>query len=213
MTQDLRRSPLAHRRPITSPVGQIAIAEQPFIGMLVLRGERRVVSSAVSSVVGLELPNTPGTFADSGDNAVMWIGPDEWVIFTAPTTELDVMSALTTALAGIHAQVVNVSDYYTALAISGEKARDVLAKITMVDLHPRAFAKGNAIASIFGQAGAWLQMLDDETGDGPEFAIYVRRSMADYLWCLIADGGREFGLEPQEPVGRVKLHLPHFETA
>ncbi len=213
MSQDLRRSPLAHRTPISDANGQISLAEQPFIGLLTLRGQHGRVANAVKSIVGLDLPDTVGRFADSGENAAMWLGPDEWVIFTSPGTELDVMSALTSALEGVHSQVVNVTDYYTALAIGGAKARDVLAKITMVDLHSRSFSKGHAVSSLFGHAGAWLQMMDDETGAGPEFALYVRRSMADYLWCLIADGGREFGLERQEPIGRVKLHLPHFETA
>jgi len=213
MTQDFRRSPLAHRSALADPSGRIALDERPFTGLLVLRGDRAALNGAVRDGAGLELPSEAGTFSQADDTSALWIGPDEWVLVTRPGAEGEMLSGLKSALAATHSQVVDVTDYYTPIIISGIEARTVLAKITMVDLHPRAFSKGNAIASLFGHAGAWLQMIDDEDGAGPTFALYVRRSMADYLWCLLADGGREFGLEPQEPIGQVKLHLPHFERA
>jgi hypothetical protein len=44
--------------------------------------------------------------------------------------------------------------------------------------------------------------------DAPDFDLIIRRSHADYLWCLLALAGREFGLPEQKPEGRVKLATP-----
>ncbi|MEL7544807.1 MAG: sarcosine oxidase subunit gamma family protein [Pseudomonadota bacterium] len=213
MTLDKKRSPLGHRNSLGDANGRIAIAEAPFLAMVQVRGTPDDVANAVRDVTDLELPDTAGTCARSGETSVIWLSPDEWVIIGAPHGEHAIVDGLSAALGNHHAQVVNVSDYFTTIRLAGPGARDVLAKIVMHDLHPRAFSKGHAIATLLGHAGGWLEMTDDETGGGPAFQIYVRRSMADYLWCLLADGGREFGLPLQEPIGREKLHLPHFEGA
>lgn len=213
MTNDLKRSPLAHREALSAPSGQFTMRETPFVGLLTLRGEPGKLARAVRSALGLDLAASPGTFTKSDEAAAMWIGPDEWIVITQPGAEEAAMGQLKSDLASVHSQVVNVTDYYTTLSLKGAATRDVLAKITMVDLHPRAFQPGYAISSIFGHAGAWLQMTDDENGSGVSFNLYIRRSMADYLWCLLADGAREYGVPAQDPIGQVKLHLPHFETA
>ncbi len=181
------------------------------MGLLVIRGCLGQIAGAVKTVAGVDLPATAGTFSQSTGTAAIWLGPDEWVIVARSGAEAGMMTGLKNALSGIHAQVADVTDYYTTIAIGGTAARDVLARTTMIDLHPRGFSQGNAVASTFGHAGAWLQMVADEESGGVAFSLYVRRSMADYLWCLLADAGREFGLDAQNPIGQVKLHLPHFE--
>jgi sarcosine oxidase subunit gamma len=41
--------------------------------------------------------------------------------------------------------------------------------------------------------------LDDTSVGGPAFRIFIRWSMADYLWCALADAGREWGVPEQQP--------------
>ena len=74
-------------------------------------------------------------------------------------------------------------------------------KLTTLDLHPRAFRAGMVTGSVFGRANATIwQPLDDAAEGGPAFRLFIRWSMADYLWCLIADAGREWGVPEQVPV-------------
>ena len=75
-------------------------------------------------------------------------------------------------------------------------------KLTTLDLHPRAFKTGMVAGSMFGRTQATLwQATDDAEEGGPLFRLIVRWSMADYLWCLIADAAREWGAPDQSPVG------------
>jgi sarcosine oxidase, subunit gamma len=84
----------------------------------------------------------------------------------------------------------------------------VLMKVATIDFHPRAFRPGMAVTTNFGRTVAWARLSGEST-----FDIIVRISMADYLWCLLAEAGREWGLPPQTPKGGdVKLHLPHLEA-
>ena len=71
-------------------------------------------------------------------------------------------------------------------------------KLTTLDLHKSKFGPGDVAGSNFGGSTATLHMTSD---DPPAFDLYVRRSFADYLWCALAESGREFGLPEQTPRG------------
>jgi heterotetrameric sarcosine oxidase gamma subunit len=107
-----------------------------------------------------------------------------------------------------HFQLADVTDHYTIIRLRGTHARQVLMKLTTLDMHPRAFAEGAVKGSIFGRVQAKLHLPAGESAGAPGFDLIVRWSHADYLWCLIALGGREYGLPEQVPAGRVTLAVP-----
>ena len=77
-------------------------------------------------------------------------------------------------------------------------------KLTTLDVHARAFAVGQVTGANFGHATAnlWL-VADDESGS--IFRLFVRWSFADYLWCLLAEAGREWGMPEQVPVSGERM--------
>src|SRR5690606_6979318 len=91
---------------------------------------------------------------------------------------------------------------YTEIELSGRHAREALMKLSTLDLHPRGFSEGDVAGSMFGrtQATLWQSRGGDAEG-GPAFILLVRWTMTDYLWCALAEAGREFGLPAQEPIG------------
>jgi sarcosine oxidase gamma subunit len=70
-------------------------------------------------------------------------------------------------------------------------------------VHPRAFRAGMVAGSVFAHANAllWLPL----GGDEEAFQLFVRWSMADYLWCVIAEAGREWGVPEEFPVKGERL--------
>lgn len=212
MTEDRRRSPLHHRTALGGSGGINVIEERKFVGLIQLRGEPGIIGSAVADAVGAALPASVGETTVAGSNRTMWLAPDEWVIRTAPGNEAALLEALNAGLAGVHHQTVDVTDYYTVIHTSGPQTRNLLAKLSHFDLHPRAFPSGMAVATTMAKAGVWLDCIghNEEVTD---FDIVIRRSMADYLWCLLAEAGREWGVPTQTPIGLVKLHAPHLERA
>ncbi len=207
MADPRRRSPLAHRDAIKSASGACEMSERPLRGKLVLRGDADIIGGAVQSATGAALPTTPNRSAQSGDTYVFWIGPDEWWFVTGREQETALAQALARAMTGTHHQLVDVTDYHTTVRISGPKARETLMKLTTLDLHPRGFEKGQVAGSMFGHAQAVLhQTAGDDEDDGPTFEIHVRASMADYLWCLLAEAGRPFGMPEQPSAVIVPIH-------
>jgi heterotetrameric sarcosine oxidase gamma subunit len=150
--------------------------------------------------LGLGLPFDACTSSTNGETSFLWMGPDEWMLLTATgETEKRSREALD-VLAGTHHQLVEVTDYYTIIELAGSRAGPLLMKLTTLDLHPRAFRVGMVTGSLFGRANAMISQVADDAEGGPVFRLFIRWSMADYLWCLIADAGREWGVPEQVPV-------------
>jgi sarcosine oxidase subunit gamma len=206
MAEPVRRSALQHRQPIEAEGGALRLAEVPFLGKFVLRADRHAAVERLRSALDLGLPFDPLTSSTSGETAFLWLGPDEWMLLTAPADAAERSGRARQALAGLPHQLVDVGDYYTVIEVAGATAREALMKLTTLDLHPRAFRHGMVAGSMFGRTQATLWQTGADGGEGPRFRLIVRWSMADYLWCLLADAGCEWGLpEQQLPVGGERL--------
>jgi sarcosine oxidase, subunit gamma len=205
MTDDRARSALAHRKAMSGD--GLRLAERPCEGSLVLRGEADAVDAPFAAVTTLQLPRHCRATARAPGLTALWLAPDEWLLATPDGDAAARLGArLEAALAALHHQLVDVSDYYTVIALAGPALRDALAKVVAVDLHPRAWRRDEVIGTHLAKAMVQLWLVADEAdAGGPEARLVVRRSLADYVWCLLAEAGREWGLEPQRPVGRVRL--------
>jgi len=200
-----RRSPLAHRSPLAAERGDLRLAEIPFLTKHILRIDPQAGADVVKSALGVELPRQPLATSRAGETACLWLGPDEWMIVGGDDGAARTAN-LATALADTHYQLADVSDYYTLIEVAGPRARNALMKLTTLDIHRREFQAGQVAGGIFGHANAWLWLADENDDDGPAFRLVVRWSMADYLWCLLADCGRQWGMPQEQPLaGEVLL--------
>lgn len=177
---------------LAGPKGRnVRLEERRELAKVSLRGDPadKKFLSAVKKVTGSDLPLEAGSVVDRDGYIAHWVGPDEWLIHAAAGSQDTLVSNLRNALDGIHSSVVDVSDYYVVIRISGPNARDVLAKGCVLDLHPRAFPVGKVAGTLFANATVVLRHVDD----GPTYDVQVRWSYADYLWNYFVEGAREYG--------------------
>jgi sarcosine oxidase subunit gamma len=194
----LRRAALEPAR--LRPRG-IRLGERQGLGKIDVRGDPhdRAFIAAVGRVLDLLLPSESCTSASKEQISALWLGPDEWLV-TCPAGEVTrLQSSLREALADIHAAITDVTDGRVALRVAGPSAREVLAKGTPLDLHPRAFPPGSCAQSLLTKAAVLIHLLEDDPERGPSFDVYVARSLAQYLWTWLEDAGREYGVQI-EPV-------------
>ena len=194
-----RRSPLAHHSPIAAEREALRLAEIPFLTKHILRLDPETGAATIKSALGLVLPQEPLTCSRSNDTACLWLGPDEWMIVGEDRNAAKTAN-LAKTLGKTHFQLADVSDYYTIIEVSGPRAREALMKLTTLDIHPSAFQVGQVAGSLFGHANAWLWLTGESDDDGPAYRLIVRWSMADYLWCLLAECGRQWGMPEERPV-------------
>ncbi|MGB1361581.1 MAG: sarcosine oxidase subunit gamma [Alphaproteobacteria bacterium] len=153
-----------------------------------LRGEanNKKFVTAIEKVIG-KLPTNPNTTTTKGDITVIWQSPNEWVLTGSYSKSEKVFNDIEKALKGIHSALVDVSDYYMSLNISGKKVRSVLEKGCIIDLDPDVFKIGTATGTRYEKA---VINLHRESADS--YNIIFRRSFAPYLWGHLTHGSREF---------------------
>lgn len=185
-------SALSHRSVIEGDA--IRLSERSDLAKVMLRGDMKALAAWTKKALEITAPKSCKSTYRSGA-ALHWLGPDTLMFVGADNAD-DYFKALSDAQLGQSGQVVLVSDHYTIIEVSGAHARNALQKLSTLDLHAKCFKKGDVAGTILGHSTVTLVATDDES-----FDIIVRRSHADYLWCLLANAGFEYGLPKQEPIG------------
>lgn len=170
----------------------VVLGEAPPRGQIVLRGDlgTRSFGAGVVEVLGVAPPAAPTTVASAAGAAILWLGPDEWLVVVDDDSAAGTLTGLARCLAGVDHAVVDVSHSRGVITVSGARARDVLAKGSAIDLHPREFGVGRCVQSRLARC----HMLLHQVSDAPAYDLYVQRSFMAYAFAFLEDAGREYGL-------------------
>ncbi|MCY4565240.1 MAG: sarcosine oxidase subunit gamma [Gammaproteobacteria bacterium] len=183
----------------------------PSRGYLNLRGDPNGSGflEAVLEVLGQPLPIAANTFT-AGESRVFWLGPDEWLVMTEPGVEKALAARLEAALAGWPCALTDLTGGQICIRLGGRNARDVLAKGSTLDFHPRVFLPGQCAQTVLGKASVLIALsragadsaVSDDTRAGDEavladesgvFDIVVRRTFADYAAEWLYRSALEYG--------------------
>ena len=133
-----------------------------------------------------------GTFVD--DVVLHKLGENDFlIVINAGTREKDVqwVRSVIGGMSGVH--VMDVSDYYTQLAIQGPRAKDTLQKLTKTDLSP---IKNYWFT--WGEVAGCHNVLIARTGytgeDGFEIYIPADEPTSSRVWGEVLAAGEEFGI-------------------
>ena len=172
--------------------GIATVADAGLQGMITLRGDlsSKPLAAAVKAATGTEVP-AQGKISVVEGGAAAWMSPDELLLLVPYEQAVAKTAELTEALKGEHALAANVSDARSFFQITGDGAREVLAKISPVDLSPEAFVAGDFRRSRTAQVAAafWLQ-------DDGSFRVVCFRSVGAYMFGLLSTAAH-----PQSAVG------------
>jgi len=161
--------------------GEVTIREAGLRGMITLRGDLSdsKLKSVCTGLTGVDFP-MPGQANCVDDKGLCWMSPDEMLILV-PYAEVDAaLETIAKNLKKKHHLAENVSDARALILVEGAYARDVIAKLAPVDLHPDSFAPGDFRRTHLGQVAAAFWMRDDDT-----FEVICFRSVAEYAFGLL----------------------------
>jgi aminomethyltransferase len=105
---------------------------------------------------------------------------------------------------GIGAELKDVSDNYSLLAIQGPKAIEAMQSLTSIDLAEIPFYKFK-VADFAGCEHAIISATG-YTGSGG-FEIYVRNEQAEQVWNKVFEAGADWGIKPIGLAARDTLRL------
>ena len=201
----LRQSPLAHlhlnARATNEPNNEkasVEIGERPLLGMINLRGQCQdpAFFNEVKKILRFEIPKKVNTVSgDTEQIHALCLGPDEWLIVTPPNAEITLHAELNKALSEVHSAITLTGDARTTIRLSGVYARNTLAKGCSLDLHPRAFSKGQCAQTRLARANMTLHQTEARNATGfATYDIIVLRSFAEYIWTWLEDAAQEYGI-------------------
>jgi sarcosine oxidase subunit gamma len=161
------------------------VERRPAPGMIALRGE--LGSPALCAALeglGLAVPDRL-RLAGGLDRGAAWMSPDELLLFLPRDEMAGALARLAEALAAEHYLAADVSDMRALIRVA-PPAREVLAKLAPVDLHPAALPAGMFRRTRLGQVAAafWLD------ADGAAHVLCLR-SVADYAERLLAQSAAD----------------------
>lgn len=158
------------------------------VTMIARKDQAEALSAAVQKQYGVACPG-PGHSAEGRDVTVHWAGPEQWFVAAGGREEGALYDELGQHLAGI-SSLSDQSHGRITLAVSGPHARDVLAKGTPVDLHPRAFGEGRCAVTQMAHVGVHLA----QTGPD-DFELSLFRGFAESFWEWLTEMSLEFGYQ------------------
>jgi methylglutamate dehydrogenase subunit D len=156
--------------------------------VLVRKGGDGQLADRVRQEFGIELPRTPRCVA-SGSVSFIWAGPGQWLAMKDSGDSRPFEQRLQLSL-GEAASIMDQSNGRIVVRISGPRARDVLAKGVLVDLHPGAFRPGDTAMSVVAYINVHFWQVDD----APTYEFAVFRSFAVAFWEWLGDSAAEYGV-------------------
>jgi methylglutamate dehydrogenase subunit D len=161
------------------------------IATVIARGGPAALAARVRSAYGIDLPSGPKRAA-SDRVAFVATGPRTWLALGEAGERLS--DELQRKLADT-AAVCDQSYGYAVMRLWGDKVRATFEKGLGIDLHPRAFAPGDAAATACAHIGVIVWQLDAS----PTYEIAVVRSLAAAFWHWLSESAAEFGVRVEAP--------------
>jgi sarcosine oxidase subunit gamma len=163
-----------------SALNRVVFSELPHLGYIVLRGKTddSAFMQGVASVLGQNVPVQPRQVLQTAEGAVLWLSPDEWLLICPRSRRDAVLAALTAALKGLFAQVVDNSGGFTTLRLAGPEHLALLRQLGPYDFESQAM--GTLASTVMSKTSVTV-VRTDTAG----VLLVFRRSFADYLWRLI----------------------------
>jgi len=173
--------------------GLVTVTEMGLQGMITLRGDLddKTVKSAASAGSGLRQVPARGHASVTGDKGLAWMSPDEMLVLCPYDSVGASLEKMRAKLGTTHALAVDVSDARAQFRVSGDAAREVVAKLCPVDLSPDAFTPGMFRRTRMAQVAAAFWMEPDGS-----IRVICFRSVAQYVFDLLkvaAQPGSEVG--------------------
>ena len=110
----------------------------------------------------------------------------------AVQSHLEAVTQPAAASACVH--LTDVTSSFTAVQIAGPRGRDLLRKLTALDLRPAQFPDLSCAQGSLANVHALVIRADIQTH--LSYQVYYGREFGEYVWEALLDAGQEFGALP-----------------
>jgi sarcosine oxidase subunit gamma len=158
------------------------------VTVIARKGQAHGLSEAMDRHFGLACP-PPGHSTAKGTLALHWCGFEQWYAVADGYADGELYDALRETSQGL-ASVSDQSHGRVIIRVEGPRARDVLAKGTGIDLHPRAFDPGRSAVTQMAHIGVHVAQVGTDA-----FELSLFRGFEENYWEWLGEMSGEYGYE------------------
>jgi sarcosine oxidase subunit gamma len=181
--------PSIARSPPPFAAGPVLVPLAP-AARYILRGGAPV-RVAAEKAAGVGIPAEACRAMTHEARAVLWLGPDEWLLIAPEAQGADLAEGLAAALAGLPHSLVDVGHRQSGCELRGPQAATLLAAGCPLDLDASAFPVGMCTRTVLAKAEVVLWRTAAEA-----FRLEVARSFVAYVAEFLAEAERANTSDP-----------------
>ena len=155
---------------------------------LIIRGKKREFLSAVGKSLDLLLPTEANTSSRSEKLTALWLSPDEWMIYSNETLNLDnnnydIENLLKKNISKTNlGAVTDVADQFVLINIKGDKIFDLFETGSPFNFNHFRDKKGSVTQTILAKIDVIIHNQNQN-----EINLFVRRSFSQHLFSWMND--------------------------
>jgi len=181
---------LNYNSPIneTKKYTEIEISEIEPIFKLNLRGKNRDFIRKIGKTLSIIPPTDPNTSSGNENLNILWLSPDELMVYSNDTVNLNDANTLEENLFNEISKinlgsVTNVTDHWIMINIRGNKVFELLSYGSPFNFNNFKNSKGAVTQTLLNHSDVIIHNININ-----DLNLFVRRSFSNHLWSWINDG-------------------------
>ena len=155
-----------------------------------LRGKKREFITNIGKVLSMIPPIEPNTSSQNKDLNLLWLSPDEWILYSNELMKKNSNDKIETELINSisklnYGSVTNVTDQWVMININGDNAYELLSSSCPFDFTIFKSKKGSVVQTIVNHIDVIIHNKNNN-----DLNLFVRRSFSNHLWSWLNDGSR-----------------------
>ncbi len=183
---------LNYNSPImdTKDYSEIKISEVEPIIKINLRGKNKDFITKIGKKLSIILPTDPNTSSGNDKLNILWLSPDEWLIYSNdkidPKSNNSLEDKLFNEISIVKlGAVTNVTDHWVMINLKGKNVFELLSTGCPFNFNNFKNSKGAVIQTILNHIDVIIHNKDIN-----DLNLFVRRSFSNHLWSWINDSSR-----------------------
>ena len=183
---------LNYNSPImdTKDYSEIKISEVEPIIKINLRGKNKDFITKIGKELSIILPTDSNTSSGNDKLNILWLSPDEWLIYSNdkidPKSNNSLEDKLFKEISIVKlGAVTNVTDHWVMINLKGKNVFELLSTGCPFNFNNFKNSKGAVIQTILNHTDVIIHNKDIN-----DLNLFVRRSFSNHLWSWINDSSR-----------------------
>ena len=155
-----------------------------------LRGKNRDFVTKIGKELSIIPPTDPNTSSGNKDLNLLWLSPDEWLVYSNDKTNLETINSLEDKLFNEISKaklgsVTNVTDHWMMINLKGAKVFNMLSAGCPFNFNEFKNSKGAVAQTLLNHIDVIIHNKDINN-----LNLFVRRSFSNHLWLWMNDSAR-----------------------